>query len=232
MNGYVRFILILTLLCLIAGVLGTCFPLSPVTAGECYSGPRPGFTYSQEKKDYVKVFVSETVFVPVPLPVQLLVNIAPPEVLPPVTYSPGALAKARDEGQDRLANLEAAIARMEALLAGRTEGAQDLDLPPIPASARGADKGVDKDGKTTPPAQSIAVGSVPAMLKRSCAQCHSGTSARGDFVLFDARGNFSLPPEDRGQVYTAVKGDRMPKGPSKLTQPEKDAVKAWSQQTN
>lgn len=69
-----------------------------------------------------------------------------------------------------------------------------------------------------------------AVLTKNCRECHSGEKPKGDYSMFDGKGDLlqPSPPERRSIEARAVKkGDMPPPSKPKLTPEEKAAVEAF-----
>ena len=64
-----------------------------------------------------------------------------------------------------------------------------------------------------------------AVLKESCASCHTGEKAKGGFLLYtDADEQVKLSPADRREVAKRVASGNMPPPPKRLGAEQKDAI--------
>jgi hypothetical protein len=81
-------------------------------------------------------------------------------------------------------------------------------------------------GGGAPSANSAAAGPDPvAVLRTSCASCHTGEKAKGEFLLFTDKGELvKLSPADRREVSRRVQSGNMPPPPGRLAQGDRDAV--------
>ena len=162
-------------------------------------------TYSYPETVYKTVYVAESVLVPVVVPSALLVNLAPATVPPPVTIAPQALVDAQNVNTAMLQRMEALERKLDQLL-----------TPQMPRA----------DAAAVVPAKPT-IAQAAGVLKQHCAQCHTGDQARGDVRLFDASGAYH-PAVPASVILAAVRGDRMPKGPVKLSAQEKALLEAWA----
>lgn len=80
--------------------------------------------------------------------------------------------------------------------------------------------------KVPPQALGVAAGPDPAaILKKSCASCHTGDKAKGGFLIYTDKGeSVKLSPADRREMTKRVASGNMPPPPVKLSVAEKDAV--------
>lgn len=212
--------------------------LVPAPAGEVYSGNRPGYRYDQTQQSYVRVFVAEPVFVPVFVPSNLFINISPDSYPVPVTVSPTyvqqlqAVTAASDA---RLKALEESLRRMEQLLQGKpavvggvtppTAGSTPPTTGTTPPTA--LPEKTPAQPNAAQPQVSQGLLAAAGVMQQMCAQCHTGPTGRGGLNLFNAQGQFDAST-DALVVYAAVRKDRMPKGPSKLSPADKATIRAWA----
>jgi hypothetical protein len=175
-----------------------------------------------------KVVVKEVV-VPFAVPFAYFAFVAPPTTPPPVLVAappavpaPAAPAHAPAAAPAPCAAVEARLARLEAAL----RQAPAADAPPV---ALGEALASAPEAYAPPaPAPRVrtdypgALGpAVAALAARGCAQCHTGSAARGDVTLWNDRGEWQ-PSLGWGQIFNAVKTRtardgsvlpaRMPKG--------------------
>ncbi len=177
-----------------------CVLLLLVIPVPVFAGNPPG--YRTYYPSYQKVYYAESVLVPVVVPSTLLINLTSAVPPPPVTIAPQALLEAQNANT-------AVLSRMEVL-----ERKLDLLL--------GQQGGTMLRAEDTRP----ALAQVASLTKMMCAQCHSGTAARGGVVLFNNQGAYqpNIPPS---VIVAAVRDDRMPRSPNKLSIEQKALLEAW-----
>ena len=168
----------------------------------CYT--RPIYYQEQVKQIIQKVFVAETVLVPVPVPAALLVNLAAPSPLPPVTIAPQALVEAQGSNAALLQRLQTLEAKLDQLLS-QPQMLKTADALPA-----------------RPTLQQVA-----GVFSANCAQCHTGKNARAEVRLFDDQGNYG-PNLPMAPIMAAVRSGRMPKGPNPMPEEHKTLLEAFA----
>jgi mono/diheme cytochrome c family protein len=169
-------------------------------------------SYSYPSTYYQKVYVAESVLVPVVVPSALLVNLSPTASPPPVTIAPAALTEAQGQTAAVLARMEAMERKLDQLLA-----------PQMPR----ADQAVPAGALALQAPSRPTLAEAAAVAKMACAQCHTGPSARAGVRLFNDKGEYepNLPP---AAIAAAVRNDRMPMGPAKLSPEHKALLAAFA----
>ncbi len=159
--------------------------------------------YQQPVSIYQKIYVAESILVPVVVPSALLVNFSQIVAPPPVTIAPQALVEAQGQNQLMLQRMEALEKKLDLLLNQSTMPRADTVVAPRPT-----------------------IQQVAGVFKQHCAQCHSGQNSRAGVVLFNEQGAYgpNVPP---AVLLAAVRSDRMPKTPGKLPVEEKRLLEEW-----
>ncbi len=148
-----------------------------------------------------KVYIAQSVLVPVLVPSALLVNLAPIVAPPPVTVAPQALLEAQGTNAAMLSRMEALERKLDLLLnqpMAKVEAIQDR-----------------------PSLQQVA-----GVLKQHCMQCHAGANARAEVRLFNDQGAYD-PNLPMAAIIAAIRTNRMPKGPNKIPPEQKNLLEAW-----
>lgn len=171
-----------------------------LAGGPVYRQP----VYQQPAPIYQKVYIAESVLVPVIVPSALLVNFSQVVAPPPVTIAPQALVEAQGQNQLMLQRMEVLEKKLDLLL----------------------NQGVMPRADAAIVAPRPTIQQVAGVFKQHCAQCHSGQSSRAGVVLFNEQGAYgpNVPP---AVLLAAVRGDRMPKTPAKLLAEEKRLLEEW-----
>lgn len=150
-----------------------------------------------------KVYIAESVLVPVIVPSTLLINLATQAMPPPVTIAPQLFLEAQQHQGLTLSRLEALERKLDQLL-----GQQGVSAAPVV------------------PAKPTLV-QAASVLRANCAQCHTGSAGRGEISLFNDQGEYrpNVPPS---VIMAAIRSDRMPQGPNKLAPEHRALLEAWS----
>ena len=181
---------------------------------------------------HVTIVTENQAIVPIQVPSTLLLNIEGQPAPPPVTVSPAALEKVRqekesqaEEARQKQAEKDDALKRLEDKFdqlvtqmgkSGRLPPPENLELPPpIPGIGDAEEPPkIRPRAEIRKPVPAPPITAIAAVLKTSCYDCHTSKKARGDVVLFNDLGQFE-PSVSMGDVWAQVEHNDMPPGNKK-----------------